>query len=375
MKILIVRTYPSILDSSHYNIQEIGLAKALAKLGNEVGVVLYNGHEKDRTETVSVNGREGVSDITVYHLHGYQILKNGFFPSLKKIVKLYDVIQVHEYDQITSWFYYAWSKKKVVIYHGPYYDSFNKRYNLKCGVFDHTFLKIKNNRERLCFTKSHAAAEFLKSKGFQHVFPVGVGLDPDSFSGKTEKKQVSPLCRNDKWNILYVGKIEKRRNSLFLLDIFEKLCKEREDINCIVVGNGEEDYLSAFLKKAESLIQNNRMQYCQSFSQKEVAELYKNVQLMIFPTNYDIFGMVILEALYYELPVVSSFNGAADMLIQDGENGKTVDSFEVEEWCEAINSILQREQYQKIKQNLAAVAPEKYTWDSIATSIMKEIQK
>ena len=375
MKILIVRTYPSILDSSHYNIQEIGLAKALAKLGNEVGVVLYNGHEKDRTETVSVNGREGVSDITVYHLHGYQILKNGFFPSLKKIVKLYDVIQVHEYDQITSWFYYAWSKKKVVIYHGPYYDAFNKRYNLKCKIFDSLFLKLKNNRERICFTKSYAAAEFLKSKGFQYAVPVGVGLDPDNFKTGDESRKVPDLCKQDQINLLYVGKIEERRNSLFLLDVFGELCKERNDIHCIVVGNGEEEYLSAFLEKAKPLLQSGRMEYCKSLPQTDIAELYQNAQLMIFPTNYDIFGMVVLEALYYNLPVVSSFNGAADMLIQDDVNGKIVNNFDVKDWRKAIDTVLKTENYQKIKKNLESVPSTRYTWDGVADIMMKELRK
>ena len=63
-----------------------------------------------------------------------------------EIVKKYDVIQVHEYDQITSWWYYAYGKKPVVVYHGPYYHDFNKKYNLKCKIFDNTFLKLRHNR-------------------------------------------------------------------------------------------------------------------------------------------------------------------------------------------------------------------------------------
>lgn len=46
MKILIVRTFPNFLDTTQYNVQEIGLAKALIKAGHEVGIVLYNGKKR-----------------------------------------------------------------------------------------------------------------------------------------------------------------------------------------------------------------------------------------------------------------------------------------------------------------------------------------
>ena len=50
MKILIVRSFPDILNLNAYNVQEIGLAKALTSKGLECGIVLYNGGQKDRTE-------------------------------------------------------------------------------------------------------------------------------------------------------------------------------------------------------------------------------------------------------------------------------------------------------------------------------------
>lgn len=372
MKILIVRTFPNILDPKHYNIQEIGLAKALTRLGNECGIVLYNGSNQDTIETIPVRCNNGVWDITIYKLHGYNLLKNGIFPSLNKIVKNYDIIQVHEYDQLTSWFYYAWSKKDVVIYHGPYFDSFNNGYNLKCKLFDNIFLRIKHNKKVVCFTKSNVAAEFLKSKGFMRTIPVGVGLDIENFSIDQELVNNKIEIKENKINILYVGKIEERRNSLFLVDILQKLCDEREDINCIIVGTGEKEYLDNFLEKASSLISSDRMQYYAKASQYELAELYKSAQLMVFPTNYDIFGMVLLEAIYHHLPIVSSFNGAADMLIDDEINGKIVYSNDVNVWYSEIISLLEPNKYKCIKQNLESMNAEKCTWDHIASIMMKE---
>ncbi len=53
MKILIIRTFPNIIDPATYNIQEIGLAKALVRKGHECGIVLYYGKNKDKVRLVS----------------------------------------------------------------------------------------------------------------------------------------------------------------------------------------------------------------------------------------------------------------------------------------------------------------------------------
>lgn len=371
MKILIVRTFPNIINPNQYNVQEIGLAKALTRKGHECGIVLYHGKNKDSIEKLEVPCDNEKKIITIYKLHGCNFLKNGIFPTLHKIVKQYDVIQVHEYDQITSWLYYAWSRKPVVIYHGPYYHEFNKGYNLKCKVFDHTFLKIKHGRKVPCLAKSHAAAEFLHEKGFQNVSAVGVGLDIENFTKQLGKEDVNIPVPEDKFNLLYVGKIEERRNAYFLLKTMQGLCERHSDINCIIVGNGEKEYTEAVLKKARSLIEEGRLQYYSRASQGQLAELYQKAQLMVFPTHYDIFGMVLLEALYFGLPVVSSPNGGADMAIRDGVNGKIIENFEKADWMDAVE-----ENYRLWKDKaLTSTAGIAMSWDDIADNFIAEYKK
>ena len=348
MKILIVRTFPNIINPDQYNVQEIGLAKALTKAGHTCGIVLYYGKYQDTTETIKVSCANGEREITVYRLHGYNILKNGFFPSLKKIAKEYDVIQVHEYDQITSWFYYAWSKQPVVIYHGPYYHSFNKGYNLKCKIFDCTFLKLRHNKKTVCLTKSHAAEQFLRERGFQNVAAVGVGLDPDNFNCEDHAEEQEIHIPKDKFNLLYVGKIEERRNPYFLLEVMEKICSHQKNINCIIIGNGEEEYTKAFLQKAEPLTASGKLQYYPMAQQSQLREIYQKVQLMLFPTHYDIYGMVLLDALYFGLPVVSSPNGGADMLLCDNKNGWILQAGNVDEWCQLIEEIYTDKEIKKL---------------------------
>lgn len=370
MKILIVRTFPDILDPMRYNIQEIGLAKALTRAGHKVGIVLYNGKNKDTIVQIPVecNGEE--KSIKLYYLHGYNFLKNGLFPSLGKVTKEYDIIQVHEYDQITSWMYYTWSKKPVVIYHGPYYDSFNKGYNLKCKVFDHTFLKIGRKNDVPCFTKSRASAFFLEGKGFTDVLPVGVGVDFENLSDVSIAKK---HLRNEKniYQLLYIGKLEERRNCFFLLDVFRGLIQKGKNFELTVIGNGEASYKESFLREAEDLLQNGKLHYIEKVSQKDIGKYYLNADLMLFPSRYEIFGMVLLEALYYNLPVASSNNGGADMLIRDMENGLIISSFDCTEWVERILVLFNDvEEYDRIISNLQNADKRKLTWDGIADNMI-----
>lgn len=360
------------MDPNKYNMQEIGLAKALTRAGHTCGIVLYYGKNEDVTERIPVLCGEETREITVYRLHGYNILKNGFFPSLHKITKMYDVIQVHEYDQITSWFYYAWSKRPIIIYHGPYYHPYNKRYNFKCKIFDQIFLRIKKNKDVLCFTKSHAAAAFLETKGFRNVHAVGVGLDTENFeTGKINTGEVIPVSK-DKFNLLYVGKIEERRNSIFLLNVLKEICKRHEKINCIIIGDGEKQYTEEFITSAQELLQTGRMQYYKSASQSQLKEVYQQSQLMLFPTNYDIFGMVLLEAVYFNLPIISSPNGGADMLIRDKENGIIIKEYDVEKWCDQIENLyLDSDRYQEMKKNMEQSDKKVLFWDAI----VKEYEK
>ena len=121
MKVLLVRSFPDVLNLNTYNVQEIGLAKALACKGIECGVVLYHGKKEDAEELYEFNKGGRSYSFKIYWLKGISIFKNGFMLSVYKLIRLYDVVQVHEYDQILSWMIYNKLRKPTVIYHGPYF--------------------------------------------------------------------------------------------------------------------------------------------------------------------------------------------------------------------------------------------------------------
>ena len=368
MRILIIRGFPDKLNTDTYNVQEIGLAGALVRKGHTCDIVFYNGREKSRTE-------HRADGITIYWLRASNVLKNGIFHGLRPILEQYDVLQVHEYDQLQSWLLYTFYKKKpVVLYHGPYFDSFNRGYNLKCRVFDHLLLPFsaRAKREMLCMTKSPMASAFLEEKGFRNVCSVGVGLSEEKFSEvPAETKDKRRGIR-----LLYVGKLEERRNTPFLLQLSEALLELSQDILITVIGSGEPSYVSQQMASIRRLEETCRFTYRPKASQQELAGIYRDTDILLFPSNYDIFGMVLLEAMYFGVACISTTNGGSSCLIRDRENGRVVDELTIKAWTEAVNDVISNpEAMEQMKQSARHTIEQGFLWDRLVDRFIDVYQK
>lgn len=369
MKILIVRTFPDILNINAYNVQEIGLAKALVKQGNVCDIVLYHGKKPDTEEILHFDDREtGQSyQIKIYWMRGFNLVKNGIMPSVMKILPQYDVIQVNDYDMIFSWMLYTKPQKPTVVYHGLYQSDYTKGYNLKCFVFDRMFLPFRSYQDVIAITKSNLAADFLRNKGFRKVFPLGVGVDDDNFvhrEGHDENSSLLPA--KEKVRLLYIGKIEDRRNSIWLLELLERLLDKSNRFELVIIGKGEAEYYRKFMEKASAHIKNGNLIYIPEVTQKQMTEIYPFCDVFLFPSNYEIFGMVLLEAMYFGLPVISSMNGGSSVLIDDGVDGRIVQSFEWDCWEEAVLQLIRNEDVRKeIGRKAGEKIRSRFLWSSL----------
>ena len=377
MKILIVRTYPDIMNIHAYNVQEIGLAKALVKKGHTCDIVLYYGKNQDKVEQyqfVDENTGERYS-YHIFWLRGYNFVKNGYMPSLKKILPAYDVIQVDEYDLLYSWKLYTKMTRPTVIYHGLYKSTYTKGYNLKCAVFDRIFLNRYCHDNVIALTKSQMAGDFLREKGFQKIYPVGVGIDTDNFA-LCEKgiKNKSLLPDKTKYRLLYIGKIEERRNSLWLIELLQAVISE-ENAELVVIGTGEKNYLERFMEKARPYIELGNLIYLPQVSQKELTLIYPNCDLFVFPSRYEIFGMVLLEAMYFGLPVISSLNGGSSILIQNEINGIIMSDFNISRWANKIKEFIHKSAYgEQIGDQARKTINKKFLWTELSDKFLGAYQ-
>lgn len=377
MKILIVRTYPSVMNIKNYNSQEIGLAKAFVRAGHICDIVYYAGNVSSHTETISTPDGE---PIKIYWLRSFSLFNNGFFFGLRKIMRDYDIIQVSEYDQITSWAIYNFSKKSVYIYHGPYDSDISKKHNFKCKVVDALLLNKRNTARVPVFTKSKLATESIKKRGFKSVTTVGVGLDIDRFEPETEGE--SEFCRRlaeekEKQQLkylLYIGVLEDRRNTKFLLSTFARTLEVEPTTRLVIVGNGKESYVNDCFALARQLGIEDNIEYTESLSQEQLPQLYSMCELFLLPTKFEIFGMVLLEAMAFGCPVITSLNGGSSTLIVSDVYGIIISDFDERKWTDAICSCLSDDKkLHDIAENSRARIKECFTWDTVAATILDEM--
>ena len=102
VRILIIRNYPNtfLLEKQSYNIQELGLAKALVQKGHQCDVAFWTKGEDRQVQVPAGNGKQ----VTVYYVHGKNILKNGVFSKrLDVLASAYDMVQISENNQYQAW--------------------------------------------------------------------------------------------------------------------------------------------------------------------------------------------------------------------------------------------------------------------------------
>lgn len=114
---------------------------------------------------------------------------------------------------------------------------------------------------------------------------------------------------NKKLNIAFVGNINKLKGFDAFLKVAEKL---HNKFNFIAIGNShyDENYMNEAKK---------HVNFKGFLDRDSLNDLYKEIDLLLFPTLCDGFGMVQLEAMSFGIPVISSSN-CAEVVI-DNKNG------------------------------------------------------
>ena len=105
----------------------------------------------------------------------------------------------------------------------------------------------------------------------------------------------------------------------------------------LLIGSGTEE------EKYHETIKNNNIKnvIIEGFHQKsELFEYYKASDILVHPTSYDVWGLVINEAMACGLPIVSSNRCVAALeLIENGKNGYCVPMSDDKSMCERIKTI------------------------------------
>lgn len=144
--------------------------------------------------------------------------------------------------------------------------------------------------------------------------------------------------------ILNVGAIIERKNLLTLVKSIKKT-----NNNLVVVGTGNK-YLEKVKKYIGLHNLQNKVFFLNGVSLEELAVLYKNASLFVYPSKFEGFGIPIIEALYSKTPVITSKGSCFSEA--GGAHSMYVEPNDVEALSNAITKVLNNiELQQKMKTN------------------------
>ncbi|AEB30203.1 hypothetical protein CAR_c15440 [Carnobacterium sp. 17-4] len=367
-KLLYVRSGPYELDFNNYNLQEIGLATAFCKKGYDCDVVYYSKENKDQLIKV------GNNSIRILWRKGIKILRSGIYPQIlnKDFLSQYDIVIVSEYSQIMS-ILISYLKKDVYLYNGPYYNLFKIPFVEK--VYDKLFIGMLKKNVKKTFVKSELSKVYLDNKGLNDSLVIGVGLDIKKYEMENKVNEETKKLINkmiNKRNLLYVGSLIERKNFGFLIKVFQKIkqTKNYKDLQLIIIGKGNKRYIDSCLIDLSSDEKKSVIIF-DFIENGQLKNIYPLAEIFLLPSTQEIFGMVMLESMYFRTPVISSLNGGSGTLIKSGYNGIIENEFDITKWVNSTINLLENKEIRgKMGESAHETVKDKYLWDSICEKMI-----
>lgn len=117
--------------------------------------------------------------------------------------------------------------------------------------------------------------------------------------------------KSEKLKILFVGSLGQRKGLAYLLEAVEKL---GDRVALTLVGRK-----SAPCKPLENALEEHT--WIESLAHSQILQLMTTQDVLVFPSLFEGFGLVLTEALSQGLPIITTANTAAPDLMTDGTEG------------------------------------------------------
>ncbi len=191
------------------------------------------------------------------------------------------------------------------------------------------------------------------------------GIDVDRFSSGCAP---IPELNDGKLNILFVGRMEKRKGLRYLLEAYSRLKWDFQDIRLVVVGPGNLDkdcYRVLSERNIQDVVFKNGVPY------EDLAGYYQSAHICCSPaTGRESFGIVLLEAMASSKPVVASRIDGYSAVLNHGEQGVLVQPKDSVALAEALALLIRNPELRQQMGARGRQTVEQYRWNKVARQVM-----
>lgn len=272
---------------------------------------------------------ESNTDITIYfacfsdgelekEFEAYKNIRFIYFTQKSRVLRMFfeipKLIKEHEFDfahfQYVIPFVRSKKCKYIVTIHDILFNDFKEHFSFSYRL-KRNFL-FKNSAKKVDFLLT--VSEYSKNKiqklyQLQHknVFITPNGVDKRYFDAYSKQESVNYIKRKYKTEnyILYVSRIEPRKNQQALLSLFLK--SEKEDLQLVFIG--DESLNNKALENVLKTVteeERNRIWFFKDICDSDLLDFYRAAKVFVYPSFAEGFGIPPIEAAALKIPVLCS---------------------------------------------------------------------
>lgn len=352
------------------------LSKRLIKDGHDVTVVTYR--------EGNVPYYELDKGVKVYRVNNFMINASNFIDwvmqlNFNMIAKASEIIQKEgEFDVIHAhdWLVAYAAKTLKQSYHIPLVSTIHATESGRnSGIRDSQQKYINDTEWMLTYESTEVIVNSNYMKGelqrlfglpFEKINVVPNGVNLLLYSGVERDYEFRRRYAMDNEKIiLFVGRLVYEKGVQHLIAAMPKILNGYHDAKLVIAGKG--GMMDELRQEANALGLGDKVYFTGYINGKDVPKLYKAADIAVFPSTYEPFGIVALEAMLSERPIVVSDIGGLNEIVQHRENGMKCYAGNANSIADSILELLYNpELCANVTKKAKAKVRNEYNWNKIA---------
>ncbi len=137
---------------------------------------------------------------------------------------------------------------------------------------------------------------------------------------QTASLGLTPTVGHEPLQLLFVGNLISRKGLHVLLAALAR-CQCTWQLSVVGNPNVDPQYTATLHQQAAALSLSDRVRWLGSLSDEDLAQAFRQHQVLVGPSSYEGFGISYLEAMGFGLPVIATTAGAVPEIVSDGVDG------------------------------------------------------
>lgn len=216
-------------------------------------------------------------------------------------------------------------------------------------------------------TESYASTSPVMKNISHEAIPIGIHYE--LFDKSRQKQGISDATRDNK-KVLFLGRLAANKGIDYLVHAIPKVIAEIPDAKFMICGEGEEKpHVESYIDKMGV---RSRIEFEGKVNLDKMVELYSNCAVFVFPSinRLEAFGIVQLESMACQTPVIASNIPGVNNVMDPGKSGLLVEPRDSEGLAKAIIQILSNPQKaREMGQYGRKLVETKYNWKTIGTQV------